>query len=69
MTGDDLRAWRKRHRLTQSQLAAKLGRERTTIYLWETGQRTIPAWVPLAMETIARALQDEKRPSPEDESR
>lgn len=69
MTGDDLRAWRKRYRLTQSALAEKLGRERTTIYLWETGQRAIPAWVPLALPTIERDLQDEKRPQSEDQGR
>ena len=69
MTGDDLRAWRKRHRLTQTQLAEKLGRERTAVYLWETGQRNIPAWVALALPTIDRDLDNEKRPSPEEEGR
>lgn len=65
MTGDELRTWRHEQGLTQTQLAERLDRERTTIYLWETGKRTIPSWLPLALRSIEQDLANEKRRRPE----
>lgn len=42
MTGDEVRAARKRLGLTQAQLAARLGLARNTVTRWEIGLRSVP---------------------------
>jgi transcriptional regulator with XRE-family HTH domain len=54
MTPDDLRAYRKRLGITQTQLAEALGLSRRAIIRYEDGTRPIPRPVELACETIAR---------------
>lgn len=54
MTQHDLTAFRERLELTQQQLADKLGVDRVTIARWETGTRTMPAYLHLALETVER---------------
>lgn len=55
MAGDDLRAWRERHGLSLADLADQLGGlDRGTVWRWEQGQRAIPPYLPLALETLER---------------
>jgi len=55
MTAADLRAWRA-HWLIRSQqdLANLLGVHLATVSRWERGVDVCPAWLPLALETLAR---------------
>jgi DNA-binding XRE family transcriptional regulator len=54
MTPQDLVAFRETHELTQQELAEKLRVDRVTIARWETGARSIPPYLDLALETVAR---------------
>ena len=57
MLGHELKMWRKKWRLTQEKLAGMLGAHRVTIAQWETGRRTIPSYLPLALEAIENRLK------------
>jgi transcriptional regulator with XRE-family HTH domain len=48
MTPADLKAWRKRHKLSQSQAGELLGYGKTSLYRWECGDLPIPTVVALA---------------------
>jgi transcriptional regulator with XRE-family HTH domain len=50
---DDLRDWRKANFLSQSELAGLLGVWPLTISKWERGDRAIPPYLELALETLA----------------
>ncbi len=52
MTGKELQAWRKKQGLTQEELALCLGVIRITITRWETDVRSIPSFLPLALEAL-----------------
>jgi transcriptional regulator with XRE-family HTH domain len=52
MTGNELRAWRRKQGLTQEQLANCLGVIRVTIARWETDVRAVPSFLPLALEAL-----------------
>jgi transcriptional regulator with XRE-family HTH domain len=54
MTPLDLRVWRTRQQLTQGQLAHRLGVHINTVNRWECGESAIPAFLPLALETLER---------------
>lgn len=56
MTPAELKAERKALKLTQKELAAKLGRNRVTIIRWEAGTMAIeaPETLELALETLRR---------------
>ena len=69
MTGDDLKAFRKRWHLSQRALAERIGYNHAMPSLWEAGKRPIPRRAVLLIAALERELADEKRPSPEDESR
>ena len=56
MKGDDLLAWRKRHRLTQKELANLLGVRNMAVYRWECGMRTISPYLHLALEALEHRL-------------
>jgi transcriptional regulator with XRE-family HTH domain len=56
MTGEDLKAWRKKLRITQVELARLLGTYQVTIARWETGTRKIPFLLPLALEALEHRL-------------
>lgn len=56
MTPDELRTWREQAGLTQASLAAYLSVDRMSVSRWERGTRTIPAFLPLALETITQRL-------------
>lgn len=54
MTGDELRKKREDLRLTQEQLATALGVAANTVARWERGERAIPPYLSLALQTIER---------------
>jgi DNA-binding XRE family transcriptional regulator len=57
MLGHELKMWRKKWQLTQEKLAGMLGAHRVTIAQWETGRRTIPSYLPLALEALEMQLK------------
>jgi transcriptional regulator with XRE-family HTH domain len=57
MTGDELIRWRKRHGLTQKELADLLGVRNMTIYRWECGMRSISPYLYLALEALENRIQ------------
>jgi transcriptional regulator with XRE-family HTH domain len=57
MTGEDLLRWRKRHGLTQKELADLLGVRNMTIYRWECGMRSISPYLNLALEALESRMQ------------
>lgn len=54
MSGDELRRRREALGMTQEKLAISLGVAANTVARWERGERTIPAHLPLALQTIER---------------
>lgn len=59
MLGQELAARRKSLRLTQAELAQRLGVTVTTVSRWEIGQRTIPLMARRMLEYIEQDLRDE----------
>jgi len=57
MTDEDLLNWRKRHGLTQKELANLLGVRNMTIYRWECGMRSISPYLHLALEALENRMQ------------
>jgi transcriptional regulator with XRE-family HTH domain len=57
MTGEDLLRWRKRHGLTQKELADLLGVRNMTIYRWECGMRSISPYLHLALKALDMEIQ------------
>jgi DNA-binding transcriptional regulator YiaG len=55
MTPDELKNFRKRHKLTQAALAAMLHVHRVTLANWETGAY-IPDTMDLCMEAVRASL-------------
>lgn len=53
MTGENVKAWRDRHGVTQMALAARLGVNHSTVWRWEHDKLPLPPWLPLALEAIA----------------
>ena len=58
LTGDQLRAWRKRCGWTQEQLAAEFGLSRRTVQYYESGEIPIPL-------PVARLVSLMAGPSPD----
>jgi transcriptional regulator with XRE-family HTH domain len=57
MTGDDIKAWRKRLHLTQQQAADAIGCSNTALKNWERdGSRELPKWVAMAAGAVAYNL-------------
>jgi transcriptional regulator with XRE-family HTH domain len=54
MTIKELKAWRKKHGYSQSQLAKVLLVTPLTISRWERGDRHIPSFLHLALECVER---------------
>lgn len=61
MTADELRDFRLRLNITQQTLAEALGVDRNTVARWERGERAIPAFLHLALETIERQKKSSKK--------
>ena len=49
MSGEELRAWRIKHDLSQAELAELLGVDQTTISAWEKEKRIPPKYLPLLL--------------------
>ncbi len=60
MNKDELKQFRERIGLTQGGLSKALGVANNTVSRWELGQRSIPEFLPLALETIERRLSKVK---------
>jgi transcriptional regulator with XRE-family HTH domain len=58
MTGEDLLRWRKRHGLTQKELADLLGVWNMTIYRWECGMRSISPYLHLALKALDNGVTE-----------
>lgn len=55
----ELRQWRLSHNLrTREMLAVELGVPLPTVNNWERGRNAIPAYLPLALETVARRIAE-----------
>ena len=54
MTGAELKVWRERRELQQSELAELLGVHAMTVSKWERGVQAIPPFMELALETLER---------------
>lgn len=54
MTPEQLVAFREDLGFTQQELADRLRVDRVTIARWETGARSIPPYLDLALETVRR---------------
>lgn len=52
MTPEYLKEWRKKNGLTQLGLAKKLNVAKMTVSRWETGLRSIPPFLSLALQAI-----------------
>jgi len=52
MNPKELEAWRGKHGLTQEQLANHLGVTKACISRWESGKRSIPAFLHLALKCL-----------------
>ena len=60
MNGDELKSFRERLGMTQEQLADKLKVARNTVSRWELGERKIPEFLDLALQTVERDLSNHK---------
>ena len=56
MEGKELKNWRRKHNLTQLQLAHYLHVERVTVARWEVAIRAIPPFLFLALEALENRL-------------
>jgi len=54
MDGEDLKTRREALGMSQSQLAKALEVDVTTISRWERGERSIPTYLKLALDTVER---------------
>ena len=54
MNKDELKQFREGIGLTQGELSKALGVANNTVSRWELGTRSIPEFLPLALETIER---------------
>lgn len=57
MTGEQLRAWRRKHHLSQLRLAQTLGISKLTVIRWEGGHQAPPDYLGLALERIEQLLR------------
>jgi transcriptional regulator with XRE-family HTH domain len=55
---EQLKEFRERVGLTQGELSKALSVANNTVSRWELGQRSIPEFLPLALETIERRLSE-----------
>jgi DNA-binding XRE family transcriptional regulator len=54
MTGAELKAWRKRNRMTQDALRIELDVSRQTIVTWESSEKPLPRVTELALIAIEK---------------
>ena len=56
MTGQELKEWRRKWGVSQDKLSKALGIFRVSVSRWETGTRTIPSFLPLALEALENRM-------------
>ena len=56
MTGQELKKWRRRMGLSQEELGRLLGVARFSVSRWEIGTRSIPTFLPLALEALENRM-------------
>lgn len=61
ISGDELRRRREAMGLTQERLAEELDVATNTIARWERGERSIPSFLSLALETLERRAAKKKK--------
>ncbi len=54
MTGEELRAWRIKHDLSQAELAELLGVKQSAISRWETGKHSIPPYLHIVLSYLEK---------------
>ena len=59
MTSSELKAFREKYELSQTELANMLKVARNTVSRWETEERKIPEFLDLALETVERNLKEQ----------
>lgn len=64
-TPEDLRAWRKEHKLSQKALAALLGVSLFTVWRWEAGQHAIPRQARTQLRSLAALYANAAHGAPE----
>ena len=57
MEKEELKKFRENLEMTQDQLAEKLKVARNTLSRWELGERKIPEFLDLALETVERRIR------------
>ncbi len=62
LSGEELRAWRKKHGLTQAELAWLLGVSQSAIGKWETGDRKIPPFLSFTLSCLEREFLEGGHP-------
>jgi DNA-binding transcriptional regulator YiaG len=60
MTKEELKKWRGRNSMTQASLADTLGVDVMTVSRWETGLRSIPVYLKLALNWIEQEGRQSK---------
>lgn len=55
--GNEIRAWRTAHKLTQARLAQLLGVQWLAVQRWEAGTRNAPPFLHLALKQLDRELE------------
>ena len=61
MTAAQYRATRERLELTRPEIAELLGVHRQSVWLWETGERTVPAYIARHVRLIEHVGVDKAR--------
>ena len=54
MSGEELRAWRIKHDLSQAELAELLGVKQSAISRWETGKHSIPPYLHIILSYLEK---------------
>jgi len=57
MNGSDLKKWRQKRGITQEDLGRALGVDRVTVNRWERETRSIPSFLPLALEALESRIK------------
>jgi transcriptional regulator with XRE-family HTH domain len=60
MEAEELKRRRERLKMSRDELAQALETTSVTIWRWENGERSIPPYLPLALETIERQKKGKK---------
>ncbi|MBN1366232.1 MAG: helix-turn-helix transcriptional regulator [Syntrophaceae bacterium] len=61
MTRDDLKKWRRQNDYSQAKLAKALGVSVITVCRWETGTRSIPVFLNLALKGLEVETKEASR--------